>query len=64
MLENTAEWWRERGIEAVNTVSMSQKSPDDSSPGPEIHTISDSDDEWDVSDNRGSADVEPDSSQA
>ena len=58
MLENTAEWWKERGIESVNTVSMSQQSSDDSSPHPEIHTISDSDDEWDVvGDDRGSADV-------
>ena len=65
MLENTAEWWRERGIEFVNTVSMSQKSSDDSSSRPEIHTISDSDDEWDmVGNDRGSADVKPDSSQA
>ena len=64
MLENTAEWWKERGIEFVNTVSMSQQYSDDSGPRPEIHTISDSDDEWDVvSDDRGSANVEPDSSQ-
>ena len=57
MLENTAEWWRERGIESVNTVSMSQKPSDDSGPRPDIHTISDSDDEWDVDD------VEPSSSK-
>ena len=60
MLESAAAWWRENGVEIVNS---------DSSSLPNIHTVSDSDDdEWDVGGDEGGGEgatrVEPNSSQA